>query len=143
MGVGTATIEGFIGNLEASTSAVTVTPIIASSVQPAVIESPSAPRTESPSSSVPAVPGSPIADKFLGPLWKVVTPAGGSASISNGHLLLSVPGGSNHDTLLPSNQAVRAVQAIGDTDFDVSIKIDSKIDAERCGHQPGPHGAFR
>ena len=135
--VGTATIQAFIGNLEASTSAVTVTPIVASSAQPAAIESPLAPRIESPSSPVPAVPGSPIGDKFFGPLWKVFTPAGGSVSISNGHLFLSVPGGTNHDTLLPSNQAVRAVQAIGDTDFDVSIKIDSKIDAGDAGTSQG------
>jgi hypothetical protein len=137
-GVGTATIEAFIGNLEASTSAVTVTPIIASGVQPAAIESPlPPPRIESPSGSVPAVPGSPIGDTFLGPLWKICTPAGGLASISNGHLFLSVPGGSNHDTLLPSNQAVRAVQAIGDTDFDVSIKIDSEIEASNADTSQG------
>jgi Bacterial Ig-like domain (group 2)/Beta xylosidase C-terminal Concanavalin A-like domain len=137
MGVGTATIEGFIGNIEASTSVVTVTPIIASSVQAAVVEPPSAALMESPSGSVPAAPSSPIGDKFLGPLWKVLTPAGGSASISNGHLFLRVPGGSNHDTLLPLNQAVRAVQAIGDTDFDVSIKIDSEIQASDADTSQG------
>ena len=136
-GVGTATIEGFIGNLEASTSEVGVTPIDASSGQHAAVESPLAPRIESPSGSIPAVPGSPIGDQFLGPLWKVFAPAGGSASISNGHLFLSVPGGSNHDTLLPSNQAVRAVQAIGDADFDVSIKIDSEIEASNADTSQG------
>jgi hypothetical protein len=136
MGVGTATIEGFIGSLKASTSQVTVTPVIASSVQAAVIESPSAPLNAV-SDSAPVVPASAVADKFSGPLWKVVTPAGGSASISNGHLFLRVPGGSNHDTLLPSNQAVRAVQPIGDTDFAVSIKIDSQIDASDTGTSQG------
>ena len=56
-----------------------------------------------------------------------MTPAGGSASISNSHLFLGVPGGGNHDPLLPSNQAVRVVQAIGNEDFDVAIKIDSPL----------------
>jgi Bacterial Ig-like domain (group 2)/Beta xylosidase C-terminal Concanavalin A-like domain len=129
MGVGMATIEAFIGNLEASTSTLSVTAIVPSGTQAPATESALAPRLESTSGSVPTVPGAPIGDKFLGPLWEVIAPAGGSASISNGHLFLSVPGGSNHDTLLPSNQAVRALQPIGDTDFDVSIKIDSKIAA--------------
>jgi hypothetical protein len=56
-----------------------------------------------------------------------VTPTGGSASISNSHLFLGVPGGENHDPLLPSNQAVRVVQAIGNENFDVAIKIDSPL----------------
>ena len=41
-----------------------------------------------------------------------MTPVGGSASISNSHLFLGVPGGANHDPLLTSNQAVRVVQEI-------------------------------
>ena len=61
----------------------------------------------------PEAPGVALPDTFLGPFWKVVTPAGGSASISNSHLFLGVPGGGNHDPLLPSNQAVRVVQTIG------------------------------
>ena len=57
----------------------------------------------------------------------LVTPAGGSAAISNSHLFIGVPGGENHDPLLPSNQAVRVVQAIGNEDFDVAVKIDSPL----------------
>jgi regulation of enolase protein 1 (concanavalin A-like superfamily) len=129
-------IEGFIGNLKASTVALTVTPPIASSLEAAVIQPASAALLESPG-SVTGTPIAPIADKFLGPLWKVVTPGGGSASISNGHLLLSVPGGSNHDTLVPSNQAVRVVQQIGNTDFDVSIKIGSTIQASNADTSQG------
>jgi hypothetical protein len=75
----------------------------------------------------PASPGAPIPDTFLGPFWTVVTPAGGSASISNSHLFLGVPGGGNHDSLVPSNQAVRVVQAIANKDFDVAVKIDSPL----------------
>jgi Chitobiase/beta-hexosaminidase C-terminal domain/Bacterial Ig-like domain (group 2) len=77
--------------------------------------------------SGPAAPGAALPDTFLGPFWSLVTPAGGSASISNSHLFLGVPGGGNHDPLLPSNQAVRVVQTIGNEDFDVAIKIDSPL----------------
>jgi hypothetical protein len=76
---------------------------------------------------IPAGPGSAQPDGFLGPFWRLVTPAGGSASISNSHLFIGVPGGADHDPLLPSNQAVRVVQAIGNQDFDVAIKIDSPL----------------
>ncbi len=76
---------------------------------------------------VPAAPGAALPDTFLGPFWTVVAPAGGSASISNSHLFIGVPGGANHDPFLPSNQAVRVVQAIGNEDFDVAIKIDSPL----------------
>jgi hypothetical protein len=86
---------------------------------------------------IPAAPGAALPDSFLGPFWTVVTPAGGSASISNGHLFLGVPGGSNHDLLLPSNQAVRVVQAIGNEDFDVAIKIDSPLYASDANTSQG------
>jgi hypothetical protein len=76
---------------------------------------------------VPKAPGAPIASSFTGPLWQLVAPAGGSASISDGHLFLGVPGGSNHDPLLPSNQAVRVVQPVGNNNFDVAIKIDTLL----------------
>jgi hypothetical protein len=76
------------------------------------------------SDPIPAAAGAPLTDKFLGPFWRLVAPAGGSASISNSHLFIAVPGGSNHDTLVPANQAVRVVQTIGNEDFDVAIKID-------------------
>lgn len=87
--------------------------------------------------SPPAGPGAPLASSFPGPLWEVVTPSGGTASVANAHLTLNVPGGSNHDALLPSNQAVRVVQPIGNNDFDVSIKIDSPIAATDVGTSQG------
>jgi hypothetical protein len=91
-----------------------------------------APTTPEPANSVsagpvPAAAGPALPDGFTGPFWRLQTPVGGSASISNSHLFLGVPGGANHDPLQPSNQAVRVVQAIGDQDFDVSIKIDSPL----------------
>jgi hypothetical protein len=78
-------------------------------------------------SPLPGVPSAPLASKFAGPLWDVVTPMGGTASASNQHLFINVPGGSSHDALATTNQAVRVVQPIGNQDFDISIKIDSPI----------------
>jgi Big-like domain-containing protein/beta-xylosidase-like protein len=75
----------------------------------------------------PAAPGPALPDGFNGPFWRLQTPAGGAASISNSHLFLGVPGGANHDSLPPSNRAVRVMQEIGNQDFDVSIKIDSPL----------------
>jgi hypothetical protein len=129
LGTGKAIIEAFIGNLKATPSQLTVTPLIASSVH--------APIVEQPLNSISAPLGPPIADKFFGPLWEVVTPKGGSASIFDGHLVIKVPGGSNHDTLGPSNEAARVVQPIGNTDFDVSIKIDSTVWAHDAGTSQG------
>src|SRR5271163_2999484 len=82
-------------------------------------------------------PGPPQASSFPGPLWEVMTPVGGTVSVTNAHLTINVPGGSNHDTLLPSNQAVRVVQPVGNENFDVSIKIDSPIVASAVGTSQG------
>jgi Chitobiase/beta-hexosaminidase C-terminal domain/Bacterial Ig-like domain (group 2)/Beta xylosidase C-terminal Concanavalin A-like domain len=86
---------------------------------------------------VPAPPGPALADAFLGPFWKLANPVGGSASISDGHLFIGVPGGSNHDALTPSNQAVRVVQTVGNSDFDVAIKIDSPVVPSDTGTSQG------
>jgi hypothetical protein len=88
-------------------------------------------------SLVPAAPGAPSSSSFPGPLWNVVAPQGGTASVSNVHLFLNVPGGSNHDAVHPSNQAVRVVQPIGNQDFDVAIKIDSPVVATDTGTSRG------
>jgi hypothetical protein len=86
-------------------------------------------------------PGPPLSSSFPGPMWAVVTPVGGTVSVANAHLLLNVPGGSNHDALRPANQqanqAVRVVQPIGNVDFDVSIKIDSPVVATDTGTSRG------
>jgi regulation of enolase protein 1 (concanavalin A-like superfamily) len=66
-----------------------------------------------------------------------VSPVGGTASISNDHLFLNVPGGSNHDVLAPGNQSVRVMQAIGNDDFDVAVKIDSTLAAVNEGTKEG------
>jgi hypothetical protein len=96
-------------------------------VQPGLAAAPVPASVTASPGPMPAPPGAALPDSFVGPFWKLVTPGGGSASISNSHLFLGVPGGANHDTLSPSNQAVRVVQAIGNQDFDVAIKIDSLI----------------
>jgi hypothetical protein len=82
---------------------------------------------------VPAAPGPPLSSSFSGPFWQVMTPIGGTAAVSNGHLFLNVPGGSNHDALTTGNDAVRVVQPIGNTNFDVSIKLDSTLAATNEG----------
>ena len=100
----------------------------AAPVAPSAPETPASVATPAVNAAqVPASPGQAEPDTFLGPFWTVVSPSGGSASISNSHLFIGVPGGSNHDPLLSSNQAVRVVQAIGNEDFDVAIKIDSPL----------------
>jgi hypothetical protein len=79
----------------------------------------------------------PLSSSFPGPFWTVVAPVGGTASVANAHLTLTVPGGSNHDALRPSNQSLRVVQPIGNFNFDVSIKIDSAITAAANGTSQG------
>jgi len=128
MGVGSVNVEAVVGNLKASAWTVTISaPPAAAAIAPAT-PAPS-PMTAAPVAAgpVPAGPGQAQPDGFAGPFWRVVTPIGGSASISNSHLFLGVPGGANHDPLQGSNQAVRVVQEIGNQDFDVSIKIDSPL----------------
>ena len=81
--------------------------------------------------------GAPLSSSFPGPLWDVVAPVGGTAAVADAHLTLTVPGGSNHDTMRPSNEAVRVVQSINDSNFDVSIKIDSAISAHNADTSQG------
>ena len=123
----------------AASPAADVQPAVAADAQasagpdtPAAAAATAAPATQSGLTALtpgpaPAAPAGPVADAFLGPFWMLVTPAGGSAAISNSHLFIGVPGGGNHDPLVPSNQAVRVVQAIGNEDFDVAVKIDSPL----------------
>ncbi len=85
----------------------------------------------------PAAAKAPLASSFLGPLWQVVNPNGGTASVSNGHLFLNVPGGSNHDALLSPDGAVQVMQPIGNVDFDISIKIDSTLVATDASTSEG------
>jgi len=128
MGVGTVTIEGMIGDIKASTSQLTVTVPTATRVAASVNSSlPEA----MPEAALPLVGG-----QYLGSLWQLVNPAGGSATMADGHLSLFIPGGSNHD-LLPSNQSVRAMQDISDETFDVSMKISSPISPTNNGTSEG------
>jgi hypothetical protein len=115
-----------VAAMEASPAAIQASPAAANS-QPAAVPATQSALTALTPGPAPAVPGAAFPDTFLGPFWRLVTPAGGSASISNSHLFLGVPGGGNHDPLLPSNQAVRVVQTIGNENFDVAIKIDSPL----------------
>ena len=101
------------------------------------------PASPAPASPIPAGPGPAQADAFIGPFWRLVTPAGGSASISNSHLFLGVPGGGNHDPLQGSNQAVRVVQAIGNAGFRCCHQDRFPPVCERYKYQPGSDGALR
>jgi hypothetical protein len=114
---GTTYVWAKIGTVTAAPWGLTVTPVPPISGQPSK--------------------GSPIEDLFLGPFWRLISPAGGWASMSNDHLILNVPGGTNHDTIAPVNQAVRVMQAIGNYDFDVSIKLDSTLVASNEGTKEG------
>jgi hypothetical protein len=149
MAAGSINMEAMVGSLTVTPWAVTVgtaaTPatksspaavqagpavnaqVAAADTQPAAVPASQSGLTALTPGPRPAAPGAALPDTFLGPFWRIVTPAGGSASISNSHLFLGVPGGANHDPLIPSNQAVRVVQAIGNEDFDVGIKIDSPL----------------
>ncbi len=81
-----------------------------------------------------AIAQAPVSDDFNGTslntaLWTVVAPAGGSAAVSNGHLLITVPGGSNHDAFTPALDAVQVEQQVSNANFDVNVKIDSTLAA--------------
>ena len=74
----------------------------------------------------------PVADDFNGTsintnVWTFVAPVGGSIAVSNGHLIITVPGGSNHDAFTPALDAVQLEQFISNVDFDVNVKIDSTL----------------
>ncbi len=126
MAGGRTTIEATIGNLQATPYTVTVGSGVTPAAAAAIAQPAQAALSLAAGPAVgpaPSAPGPPLADQFLGPFWNVVTPAGGVGAISNSHLFLGVPGGANHD----AGQAVRVVQTIGKSDFDVSIKIDSPL----------------
>ena len=76
--------------------------------------------------------GAPVADEFNESslntgLWTVRAPVGGSAAVSNGELVITVPAGSNHDAFVPALDAVQVVQPISNANFDVAVKIDSTL----------------
>jgi Chitobiase/beta-hexosaminidase C-terminal domain len=80
----------------------------------------------------PVTSGAPVSDEFTGTnlntaVWQVNTPAGGSVAVSNGELVLTVPGGSNHDAAIPALDAVQVIQPISNANFDVAVKIDSTL----------------
>ena len=80
----------------------------------------------------PVTSGAPVSDEFTGTslntaVWQVSTPVGGSVAVSNGELVLTVPGGSNHDPAVPALDAVQVIQPISNANFDVAVKIDSTL----------------
>lgn len=72
----------------------------------------------------------PVSDEFAANLldahvWTVEAPPDATVAVTNGHAVLSVPGGANHDPFLGGNQSARILQRISNVDFDVSAKFDS------------------
>ena len=61
-------------------------------------------------------------------LWTFVNPVGdGSYGITGSNLLLVAPGAANHDPSYGGvNSAVRMLQAVANTDFQLEVKFDSK-----------------
>jgi hypothetical protein len=94
-------------------------------------------KTAGASNPLPAEAGAPLRSSFEGALWQVLTAPGGTAEVSNAHLFINVPGGSNHDELGQSNQAVQVVQPIANRNFDISIKIDSEVVATNADTSQG------
>ncbi len=77
-------------------------------------------------------PAQPVADEFNQSslntgLWTVRAPVGGTAAVTGGELILTVPGGSNHDAYVPALDAVQVVQPVANVNFDVAVKIDSGL----------------
>ncbi len=80
----------------------------------------------------PVTGNSPVSDEFNESSlntsqWQVRAPVGGSAAVSNGELVITVPAGSNHDATQPALDAVQVVETIGNINFDVAVKIDSSL----------------
>jgi hypothetical protein len=80
----------------------------------------------------PVTSGAPVSDEFTEAslntaVWQVSAPVGGSAAVSNGELVLTVPAGSNHDAAIPALDAVQVIQPISNANFDVAVKIDSTL----------------
>jgi Chitobiase/beta-hexosaminidase C-terminal domain/FG-GAP-like repeat/Beta xylosidase C-terminal Concanavalin A-like domain len=76
--------------------------------------------------------GAPVADEFNESslntgLWTVRAPVGGTAAVSNGELVITVPAGSNHDAFVPALDAVQVEQSISNANFDVAVKVDSTL----------------
>ncbi len=79
-------------------------------------------------------PGSqlPVSDDFTAPslnasLWTVAAPPDAVVAAVDGHSVLTLPAGANHDPFIGGNNAVRILQPISDVDFDVAAKFDSVL----------------
>jgi|GEM_PF-741811 len=68
-------------------------------------------------------------------VWTLVDPLGGGSAVVAGmgtqdaQLLIHVPGGATHDVWSDGNNAVRVLQAVPNTDFEVQVKFDSAVTA--------------
>jgi uncharacterized repeat protein (TIGR01451 family) len=75
----------------------------------------------------------PVSDEFTGmslntSLWTFVNPVGdGSFKMTGTNILLQVPAGKSHDLWTGGENAVRIVQPVSNSDFDVRAKFDSAV----------------
>jgi uncharacterized repeat protein (TIGR01451 family) len=72
----------------------------------------------------------PVSDDFhvssLNSRWTFVNPQGdGSFRLTGTHILLNVPGGTNHDPSVGGNNSIRIVEAAPNSDFEVEAKFDT------------------
>lgn len=73
-----------------------------------------------------------ISDEFestaLNPdVWTVEAPPDATVTVANGHAVLSLPAGANHDAFMGGDLAVRILQPVSNGDLDVSAKFDSPL----------------
>jgi hypothetical protein len=82
--------------------------------------------------TLPCATGAPVSDDFSGgpldaSLWSLVNPLGdGTVSFTPTNLVLSVPGGAATHDAAGTNGALRVMQDVADTSFEVEAKFDSR-----------------
>jgi len=83
------------------------------------------------STSACSTGSAPVSDDFhSGALdssrWTVFNPVGdGTVTVNGDHLLMSIPGGVDHDVWSAGNRSLNVMQTIGNSDFQVVTKFDS------------------
>ncbi len=84
-----------------------------------------------PASPASAAAGAPVSDDFHASslntsLWSVENPVGDGSVSLNGHaLVMSLPAGTDHDLWTGGSRALRVVQPVANSDFEVETKFES------------------
>jgi hypothetical protein len=83
------------------------------------------------STSACSTASAPVSDDFHSSglntsRWTVFNPLGdGTVTVNGDHLLMSIPGGVDHDVWTPGNRSLNVMQTIANSDFQVVVKFDS------------------